>query len=254
MNPLVELAWGDLGADLFGLARLGPGGAEAVLLHHGARVEVRDRIAVPEPGGSGRLALGDLGALDLVPAGAPVELGGAATGGVALSVALCSLRGRLDLGDRRVEVDALGELEELRGEPDGGEHVVLMRRVSAWLGDSLAVTLRAARPARARQHADEAVAAAILPSGDVVADPRLSTTYGPDGLPSRAGIELWVGEGEEEHARRAAGQVLRTLQLERDGTSRSVSFLRWTMEGAAGPGRYELRRAALGSGERNAAR
>ncbi len=73
-------------------------------------------------------------------------------------------------------------------------------------GDGIAVA--AVRPRKASGHANDAVHAALLdPCAGVtaVAEPRLSTTYGGDGTPTRAGLELWLEDENEHYPRRAAG-------------------------------------------------
>ena len=83
------------------------------------------------------------------------------------------------------------------------------RLVSAWFADAEALTLLALRPEASADHDSDAVAATLFdPDGWLpVSDPRLSTTYDAAGAPTRANLELWVGEGENEFPRRAAGEV-----------------------------------------------
>jgi hypothetical protein len=117
--------------------------------------------------------------------------------------------------------------------------------VTAWT-DSAAAALTAVRPAGAEHHADETTWAAVWePEGLVeIEDGRLSTTYDADGHTRRAGLELWPA-GEEEWARRAAGEVLCGSSLDLGALTLDCSFFRWHLEGRAGVGRYDiLRRAA----------
>ncbi|HET9123756.1 MAG TPA: hypothetical protein VFN65_02595 [Solirubrobacteraceae bacterium] len=84
-----------------------------------------------------------------------------------------------------------------------------LRLVAGWMADGSAFGLIAARSRRA-ERADQDVVSATLfdpESWLAASEPRLSTTYGPGEIPSRVNLELWVGEGEHEFARRAAGEA-----------------------------------------------
>ena len=107
-------------------------------------------------------------------------------------------------------------------------------------------SLTAIRPAGSRNHADEETWAAVWePEGLVpIEDGRLSTTYDADGHTRRAGLELWPA-GEDEWARRAAGEVLCGSSLDLGALRLDCAFFRWQFEGQAGVGRYDIvRRAA----------
>ena len=73
------------------------------------------------------------------------------------------------------------------------------------------------------------------------AEPRLSTTYDPEGHQRRAGLELWLDE-ESELPRRAAGEALCGTSLEVGALQLDCAFFAWTMEGRAGVGPYEVLR------------
>jgi hypothetical protein len=117
--------------------------------------------------------------------------------------------------------------------------------VTAWLADDRGVAMTAARPARAKGHGDDDRWAALLApeATQRVDDPRLSTTYDGDGRQRRAGLELWMDE-DSGHARRAAGTVLCGSTLELGQLRLDCAFMRWTMEGATGVGRYDVLRRA----------
>jgi hypothetical protein len=73
---------------------------------------------------------------------------------------------------------------------------------------------------------------------------RLSTTYDADGHTRRAGLELWPA-GEDEWARRGAGEVLCGSSLDLGALRLDCAFFRWHLEGNAGVGRYDIvRRSA----------
>jgi hypothetical protein len=88
-----------------------------------------------------------------------------------------------------------------------------VRMVAGWFGEQDGFALAARRPAKAKGQDTDVIAAAIFdPAGSqVVADPRLSTTYTGSGQPTRAGVELWIeAEADPEllYPRRAVGQAV----------------------------------------------
>jgi hypothetical protein len=194
--------------------------------------------------------------LDLRALGALAELDPehpvARAGGMAGFEQACRVTGSATVGDARVEVDALGQRGHSWGTPDWGR-IALARTVAAWLDDELAVSLTAIRPAGARQHEDERVAATVLDrdpeSGadraSPVLDARLSTTYDGDGRQRAAGLELYLDE--EGYPRRAAGEVVCGTTLDLGRLRLDCAFLRWRMEGRTGVGRYDVLRRADGS-------
>ena len=115
------------------------------------------------------------------------------------------------------------------------------------------MSLTAIRPAGAKHHEDERVAATILDrdpeSGDArataVAEPRLSTTYDADGRQRRAGMELWLHD--DEPPLRVSGEVLCGSTLDLGALRLDCAFFRWRSDGQAGVGRYDVLRRADGS-------
>ena len=75
---------------------------------------------------------------------------------------------------------------------------------------------------------------------DAVDDPRLSTVSDVEGHQRRAGLELWVHE--EDHPRRAAGELVGGTSLDLGRLRLDCAFLRWRMEGREGAGRYDILR------------
>jgi hypothetical protein len=126
---------------------------------------------------------------------------------------LVTVRGELPSDGAR-EVDLLGCRGERADELNPGS-LQLLRDVRAWFSLSEGLACVALRPRRASGHGDERVSATLFEAGHPlsVAEPRLSTTYAEDGLPTRATLELWLPESEEEqddqeavsYPRRAAG-------------------------------------------------
>jgi hypothetical protein len=276
-SDAVTVAFGDPDAELYGVARLGlaEGAASglAILFWRGEPVAVSAEggvevsapsswdgvsaagldMATIEPLRSWRLQYaGDDAALDLeleavgALAALPPDHPVARAGGMAGYEQPLRVRGSARAGDARIAVDGLGQRGHSWGAPDW-ERIELARSVSAWLGDDLAVSLTAIRPAGKHEHADEELAAAIIersedgePRTVDVVDPRLSTTYDSDGRQRHAGLELWVDE--EGFPRRAAGEVACGTSLDLGALRLDCAFFRWRMEGREGVGRYDVLR------------
>jgi hypothetical protein len=275
-SDAVTMAFGDERAELYGIARLGlaAGGASGltVLFHRGEPVVVRaeggveadvprawDEVSaagldteVVEPLRAWRLHYADDDAsldLELSAVGAIAELDAAGPlaqlGGMAGFEQALRVTGAATVRGRRVAVDGLGQRGRSWGAPDW-DRMALARTVGAWLGDDLAVSLSAIRPAGARDHEHEQVAATILdrdPESDAaravaVAEPRLSTTYDAEGRQRAAGLELFVDD--DALPRRAAGEVVCGTTLDLGRLLLQCAFFRWRMEGRTGIGRYDV--------------
>ena len=276
-SDAITVAFGDRANELYGVARLGlaDGGASglAILFWRGEPVAVGaeggveieapsswDEVSAAgldtttiEPLRSWRLQYaGDEASFDLeleaigALAELPPEHAVARAGGMAGYEQPLRVRGAARVGDARIAVDGLGQRGHSWGAPDWGR-IELARSVSAWLGEDLAVSLTAIRPAGAREHADEALAAAVIERGEDgepraidVADPRLSTTYDGDGRQRHAGLELWLDD--DGFPRRAAGEVACGTSLDLGALRLDCAFFRWRMEGHEGVGRYDVLR------------
>jgi len=271
----LTFAFGDAGAQLYGLARLGvssaPDGARlgsalAVLFAGRAPVAAVAQGALPVPDDASWEVLslegvrttvnvpldhwsvafdGEDGqgfALEFSALGAAAE--SPSLGGMAGYEQPCRVRGTVRAEGREHAIDALGQRARSWGDPDW-ERIELTRTVAAWT-DGAAAALTAIRPAGARHHADETTWAAVWePDGLLEIDEgRLSTTYDADGHTRRAGLELWPA-GDEEWPRRGAGEVLCGSSLDLGALRLDCSFFRWHLEGREGVGRYDIvRRAA----------
>jgi hypothetical protein len=278
-SEAVTVAFGDPSADLYGVARVGlaEGGASglALLFWRGEPVAVRaegggevdgpsswDEVSVAgldtsvvEPLRAWKLHFaGDEATfdLDLEATGPLAELSAehpvARAGGMAGYEQPVRVRGSAAVGGTRLAVDGLGQRGHSWGAPDW-ERIELTRAVSAWMGDDLAVSLTAVRPAGKRDHAAEAVVASILDRDEEgvakaidVLDPRLSTTYDDEGRQRQAGLELWVDE--DGYPRRAAGELAVGTSLDLGRLRLDCAFFRWRMEGRQGFGRYDVLRRA----------
>jgi hypothetical protein len=171
----------------------------------------------------------------------------ARAGGMAGYDQLCLVGGEVRTGARTVRVACHGQRTRLWGAPDW-EALELTRSVGMWLDGGDGVALTAVRPAGVRGHDQEAVTATLFADGPPavalpVSEPRLSTATDAEGRQRRAGLELWVGE--DDHPRRAAGEVVCGTSLDLGRLRLDCAFLHWRMEGREGIGRYDvLRRVA----------
>jgi hypothetical protein len=276
----VTFAFGDADAQRYGLARIGlsPGddgrqrsGSALALLFAGREpvaaiargglapdaaagwdaIELGGlRMTVEEPLRAWRVTMvGERGGFDLrfealTP---PAEIDGAEAvaraGGMAGYEQLCGVTGTVRADGQVTEVRCLGQRGHGWGEPDWSR-IEAARTVAAWPDAGYALTLASVRPEGAA-HAEELVWAALLDeTGTVrVEDPRLSTTYDGDGRQRRAGLELWLGDGEFPH--RGSGEVLCGSTLDLGQLRLDCAFFRWRIDGESGVGRYDvLRRGA----------
>lgn len=159
---------------------------------------------------------------------------------------LCRVEGDVTVGSRRRQVRCLGQRGHGWG-PSPWDRIELARTVSAWLEGPRGLALSAVRPAGAAAHDEEALTAFLVEPGDDgaaaarVAEPRLSTTYDSGGRHRRAGLELWMSP-DDELPRRMAGEVACGTSLELGRLRLECAFFRWSMEGQAGAGRYDVLR------------
>jgi hypothetical protein len=161
---------------------------------------------------------------------------------------LCRVEGEATVGSSPREVHCLGQRGHGWG-PAPWDRIALARTVSAWLDGPRGLALSAVRPAGAEAHGEEAVTAFLIepaddgPAAARVAEPRLSTTYDSGGRQRRAGLELWMSE-DDDLPRRMAGEVVCGTSLELGRLRLDCAFFRWSMEGLAGAGRYDVLRRA----------
>jgi hypothetical protein len=279
-SDAVTFAFGDDRADFYGVARLGLADGTAsglVLLFHGGEpvaVSADGGVEVAHPASWDDVSAAGLDTkvteplrawtlhfagddasfdLDVRALGAVAELDrshpAAKAGGMSGYEQATRVTGTAIVRGRRLEVDGLGQRGHSWGAPDW-DRISLARTLSAWVGEDLAVSLTAIRPAGAEHHDREAIAATIFePAGEDgaaaavdVADPRLSTTYDADGRQRHAGLELWVDD--DGYPRRADGDVVCGTSLDLGRLRLDCAFFRWRMEGRTGVGRYDVLRRA----------
>ncbi len=155
---------------------------------------------------------------------------------------LCQVRGSIIVDGERLAVDSrgtrtdetvdIGQLDSLRG-------------VWGWFEGRYALALLALRPRGYDGHESDLVEATLFDPDVTIAveEPRLSTTYTAQGLPSRASLELWIAEGEEQYPRRAAAEALSAgARVGVSGLTVQVCPMRCHSRGLDGAGVYLLAR------------
>ena len=267
----VTVAFGDPGANVYAVARLGivPGGeprasALAVLCAGGrpvgavaqGQLEVQApdwaaleaagvRMETLEPLAGWRVAFTAEGAgfdVRLSALTGPIELEEA--GGMQGYDQLCRVQGTAVVGGSERPLDGLGQRTHAWGVADW-DRMESVRTVGAWIGEDLAVGLQAVRHAGARGHDADAVSAWMLGEDgpQQLSEARLSTTYDDAGRQRRAGLELWERE-DSEYPHRVAGEVVCGSTFELGALRLDTAFFRFRMEGREGAGRYDLLRRA----------
>ena len=206
---------------------------------HTVPVELDDAA----PDGEWRIH-GDGVDLTLAPLGVPQSVGQGANEIPAVEC-LAHVTGQLTRDARPERIDAPGARAAIAGLIDADWTV--LQHVAAWFAEDYGLVLTALHPRNAQSHAEARVTAAVLGGeGRVAEDPRLSTTYQPEGQPQRAGLELWLPSNEEDdelYPVRASGQAIGPeMRSEQDGISLQALAFRWFGRERSGPGVYLLAR------------
>ncbi len=169
----------------------------------------------------------------------PEQLG---TPGLAGELESCRISGTIALGGHQRELDCAGVRCDAAGQAGS------LRLVATFFERDVEIALLATRPPGAKGQDRDAVAAVVRgePAAELsVFDPRLSTTYGADGNPSRVGIELWLGATEEDdlYPRRASGEATSShAVLRRSGTRLDAQAMCCQSRGLDGAGVYVFAR------------
>ena len=139
--------------------------------------------------------------------------------------------GSATVGDARLAIDGLGQRGHSWGAPDW-ERIELARTISAWLGDDLAVSLTAIRPAGKRDHAAEAVAASSS-SAASDGDARRSRWPTPVCRPPTTATVASAARASSYGSTRTAGRAARPARsrVARRWTSGACA---WTAPSSAG--------------------
>jgi hypothetical protein len=192
--------------------------------------------------------------LRLTPTAPAAPFTPASPGHVAGQMELCAVEGAVHSDGAERELACLGMRATL--EPPDGK-LGSIRAAAAWLDPEDGFALLSLRPPGARGHQGDAVTCALLEDGQPLdlEEVRFSTTYDADGVPSRAGVELWLaGAGEddngdsEQHSdpdprypRRAAGErTADGAELSLSGATARADLFIWHARGIHGAGIYLL--------------
>lgn len=271
----VTIAFGDLAADVYGIARVGlsgPDGARqasglALLFSGGAPIAVQAqggieagsawgdaaaagvRHDVVEPLSSWRMSFAaddsqsgftiDISALT-EPAVLDPGSDAAKLGGMQGYEQLVRVDGEAVIAGKKRKLGALGQRGHSWGAPDWSG-ISMARTVCTWLADKSAVTITSLRRDREDGHDHDASSAFWLRDGTAtpIADPRVSTTFDNEGRQRSAGLELYVNE-KDDFPHRAAGEVICGTTLDLGRLRMDTAFMRWRMEGREGVGRYDV--------------
>ena len=152
---------------------------------------------------------------------------------------ICKLQGTVRVDERVFAVDCPGRRVHCWGE-FAWTRIARWRTLYAVSETGRAISVVAALPASSEGHGEELRSAKVL-DGDVVPsieDVRLSTVFGEDGLPQKAGVELWMEGGEFPN--RLGGEAICGTRSERPDHTTSLAFFRWSMDGVPAYGSYEI--------------
>jgi hypothetical protein len=203
-SDAVTFSFGDSGADVFGVARVGLSGGKdgttqgsglAIVFAGREPVAVRAAGGLPVAGGAPAFEAVDAAGvrtttvtalaewtvhvvsedsaveLDLrftalsEPGEIPASSPVAGLGGMQGYEQLCHVTGTARVRGGTRTVDCLGQRGHSWGAPDW-DRITLARSVSAWVGEDLAVSLTAVRGLKAKSHADEALQVAVFAATD----------------------------------------------------------------------------------------
>jgi hypothetical protein len=159
--------------------------------------------------------------------------------GVTLYEQLCHVHGTVHVEGSSRSVRAVGRRVHAWGAHDWNE-LERWRSLYAASEEGRAISLAAALPQNASGHGQEVHAATLLAPDEephAFEDVRVSTVWGPDGLPVKAGLELYLAD--EEMPRRMAGESVCRTTVDLGDQALGISFFRWSFEGTPALGCYE---------------
>jgi hypothetical protein len=159
---------------------------------------------------------------------------------------LCVATGTAEVGGRRLAVEAPA-VRAHRWGPVGEVSRARFLTVASEEGELL--TVAAVQAPGAQAHGEELVVAHTTRAGDGGDDGplpfetvRVSTVFGDDGLPVKAGAELF--RPGDELPSRLAGMAAGSIATALPGTRASLTLFRFTLDGVPGFGSYEIEAAA----------
>jgi hypothetical protein len=153
---------------------------------------------------------------------------------------LCAVTGELHVGGVTRAVSCVGRRTHEWGVRDWSR-LGRWRSIYAATDEPRGVSVWTALPAGSTGHGDELRAAHELqaPGGEPSAfeEVRVSTVYGAQGLPAKAGLELY--RPGEEYPSRVGGEAISSVVLELHSERLALSFFRWSLGGVPASGIYE---------------
>lgn len=224
---------------LFAALRGDPGGRTAALVATETDVIAAGGPAVELGDGRARVETDGVRLEIELEATAPAAV--VSAGDLRRSAQLCAAEGTVAWNGKPTPLRGQAVYAQSWGSQTGAGR---QRFVTAATDEGSLLNVVALRPEAATPHGDELVAGQVAdPQSDGDATPfedvRLSTIYGPDGLPRTAGAELY--RPGDEFPSRLAGEALSGSVLELGDTPVAISFFRWTLVGRPGWGTYEIR-------------
>lgn len=275
-SEAVTIAFADAGAEICGVARVGRGmnGGElrasglGILFASGEPVAVRAGASADE----GELAAAGVQTETLDPLerwavtfesedgrhGFDLELDAqtaaaelaqhsavAGLGGMAGYDQLVTVHGSVTLDGVDRRFDGRGTRSRSWGTPDWSQ-LHSARTIGVWFADGGGVSATTIRGRAMASHGDEAMHVVLNgPGGSepvLVADPRISVTYDPDGQQRAAGLELYPYD-DGEYPERIAGEVACGTTLELGSLTLQCAFFNWRSGQRTGVGRFDVVRA-----------
>jgi hypothetical protein len=255
-QELRTLAFGDLDAGLWGIAYV-PFGVESGTAYVGALEEGGstriEELSFELPATEWQMHADGID-VALEPAGEPAQIV-VPEHGIQVASQLCHVTGRVTLDGADRQLDCFGQLGT-RAWPEDPATLESLREIVVWFGQDEGVDLVSLRPRRSAGHDRDLVHAVLFEEGHAVpvADPRLSSTYTAAGRPSRASLELWLEDPDEDSPdgddagpphfpRRAAGESVGAgVRTAAGGMDVCAELFRWHMGGREGLGFYLLAR------------
>jgi hypothetical protein len=153
---------------------------------------------------------------------------------------VCEVEGHARLAGKSYELRCYGLRRHSWGRHDWSRFESF-RSLHAITDQGGAVSVVSARPAGASGHGDDPRTAMLI-AGRIPTiefeDVRLSTVYGDDALPVKAGLELY--EEGSDFPRRISGTRAYGTSVSLGGETVSVTFMRWVMEARGALGSYEI--------------
>ena len=150
---------------------------------------------------------------------------------------LCTVEGKLTVGGRETAVRG----QAVRTHSWGARTGARRRFVTAATAEGTLVGVAADRVRESDAHGEELVGGEVLDAQDWAGpfeEVRLSTIYGIDGLPRKAGLELYR-PGDELPAR-LSGRAVGAAELVLGGATHGLAFFDWRLSGRPAWGVYEL--------------